>query len=58
LAIIEADEELEHMPPQNRAHPAMLELRRAIYAGAKRWEVALKRAQYPAPLQSITLSRL
>jgi tetratricopeptide (TPR) repeat protein len=38
---LEADEELEQMSPQNRAHPAVLEVRWAIYAAAKKWEAAL-----------------
>src|SRR6266853_3478079 len=37
----EANEELEQIPPQNRAHPAVLEVRWAIYAAAKKWEAAL-----------------
>src|SRR5229473_3134231 len=38
---LEADAELEQISPQNRAHPAVLEVRWAIYAAAKKWEAAL-----------------
>ena len=38
---LEANEELEQMSPQNHAHPAVLEVRWAIYAAAKKWEAAL-----------------
>jgi tetratricopeptide (TPR) repeat protein len=38
---LEAKEELEQMSPQNHAHPAVLEVRWAIHAAAKKWEAAL-----------------
>ena len=38
---IEADEELEQITPENRAHPAVLEIRWQIYAKAKKWNAAL-----------------
>ena len=38
---VEANEELERITPQNRAHPAVLEVRWQIYAAAKKWEAAL-----------------
>jgi len=38
---VEANEELERITPQNRAHPCVLEVRWAIYAAAKKWETAL-----------------
>src|SRR6267154_703016 len=37
----EANEELEKITPQNRAHPAVLEVRWEIYAAIKKWEAAL-----------------
>jgi tetratricopeptide (TPR) repeat protein len=37
----EANEELEKIAPQLRAHPAVLAVRSAIYAKAKKWEAAL-----------------
>ena len=38
---VEANEELERVTPQNRAHPCVLEVHWAIYASAKKWEAAL-----------------
>jgi GNAT superfamily N-acetyltransferase len=38
---VEANEELERITPQNRAHPGVLEVRWAICAAAKKWEAAL-----------------
>jgi len=38
---VEASRELEMISAQNRAHPAVLEVRWAIYAAAKKWEAAL-----------------
>jgi hypothetical protein len=37
---LEANEELEKIEPKLRAHPAVLEVRYKIYAGAKKWEMA------------------
>ena len=37
----EADEELEKITPQLRAHPDVLKVRWEIYAAAKKWEAAL-----------------
>jgi tetratricopeptide (TPR) repeat protein len=38
---LEANEELEQITAENRAHPAVLEVRWQIYAKAKKWEAAL-----------------
>jgi len=38
---IEANEELEKITPQLRAHPDVLKLRWAIYAAAGKWEAAV-----------------
>ena len=38
---IEANEDLEKITPQLRAHPDVLHLRWEIYAAAKKWEAAL-----------------
>ena len=38
---LEANEELENITPENRAHPAVLEVRWQIYAKAKKCEGAL-----------------
>jgi predicted Zn-dependent protease len=37
----EANEELEQITAENRAHPAVLEVRWQIYAQAKKWDAAL-----------------
>jgi tetratricopeptide (TPR) repeat protein len=37
---LEANEELENIAPQNRAHPDVLKLRVKIYSAAKKWEMA------------------
>jgi tetratricopeptide (TPR) repeat protein len=39
---LEANEELEKITPQLRAHPDVLEVRWEIYAAAKRWEAAME----------------
>jgi predicted Zn-dependent protease len=38
---LEANEELEQITPENRAHPAVFEVRWQIYAKAKKWDAAL-----------------
>jgi regulator of sirC expression with transglutaminase-like and TPR domain len=38
---LEANEELENITVENRAHPAVLEVRWPIYAKAKKWKGAL-----------------
>ena len=38
---IEANEELENITPQLRAHPEVLKVRWEIYAAAKKWEATL-----------------
>jgi tetratricopeptide (TPR) repeat protein len=38
---IEANEELENITPELRAHPAVLAVRWEIYAAAKKWEATL-----------------
>jgi tetratricopeptide (TPR) repeat protein len=38
---IEANEELENITPELRAHPAVLGVRWEIYAAAKKWEATL-----------------
>ena len=38
---IEANEELERITPQLRAHPGVLKVRWEIYAAAKKWEATL-----------------
>jgi tetratricopeptide (TPR) repeat protein len=40
--LLEADEELEQIAPENRSHPAVLEACWQIYAKAKKWEAALE----------------
>ena len=42
---LEANEELEKITPQLRAHPHVLEMRYKIYAAANRWEEAVEIAQ-------------
>jgi tetratricopeptide (TPR) repeat protein len=39
---IEANEELENITPELRAHPAVLAVRWEIYAAAKKWEATLE----------------
>jgi len=39
---LEANEELENITAEHRAHPALLETRWRIYARAKKWEGALE----------------
>jgi predicted Zn-dependent protease len=41
----EANEELENITPQLRAHPFVLEVRYQIYAKAKKWEGAVEIAR-------------
>jgi tetratricopeptide (TPR) repeat protein len=48
---LEANEELEQVRAENRAHPAVLELRWQVYAKAKKWDAALEIAS--ALIQSI-----
>jgi predicted Zn-dependent protease len=38
---VEANEELENITPENRTHPAVLEVRWQIYTKAKKWDAAL-----------------
>jgi tetratricopeptide (TPR) repeat protein len=38
---VEANEELENIKPELRAHPDVLKVRWEIYAAAKKWEAAL-----------------
>jgi hypothetical protein len=38
---LEANEELENITAENRAHPAVLEVRWQIYANVKKWDAAL-----------------
>jgi tetratricopeptide (TPR) repeat protein len=38
---VEANEELEKIAPELRAHPAVVKLQWEIYAAAKKWEAAL-----------------
>jgi predicted Zn-dependent protease len=47
---LEANEELEQVTPENRAHPAVLEVRWQIYAKAKKWDGALDIASTLAQL--------
>jgi tetratricopeptide (TPR) repeat protein len=42
---LEANEELEKITPQLRAHPFVLEIRFKIYSEANRWEMALEVAK-------------
>lgn len=42
---LEANEELELITPQLKAHPFVLELRYKIYSTAKRWEMAAEVAR-------------
>ena len=44
-SFLEANEELENISPQNRAHPKVLEVRWQIYASLEKWEMALDKAQ-------------
>jgi len=37
---LEANEELDEVQPQLRAHPAVLKLRYQVYADAKQWPMA------------------
>jgi len=46
----DANEELEQITPENRAHPAVLEVRWQIYAKAKKWDAALDIASALAQL--------
>lgn len=46
----EANEELENITPQLRAHPFVLEVRYKIYSAAERWEGALEIAQTMAKM--------
>lgn len=48
---IEAEAELEHITPENRSHPAVLEVRWQIYAKAKQWDAAF----YGRQLASMTV---
>jgi tetratricopeptide (TPR) repeat protein len=41
----EANEELEQIAPENRAHPAVLELRWQIYAREKKWSACVDIAE-------------
>jgi predicted Zn-dependent protease len=41
---VEANEELEKITPQSRAHPDVLEMRWQIYAASKKWDAALDAA--------------
>lgn len=41
----EANEELELITPQLRAHPFVLEMRYKIYVAAKKWEMAVEIAR-------------
>ena len=41
----EANEELEKISPQNRAHPDVLEVRWQVYAAAKRWQECVEIAE-------------
>jgi predicted Zn-dependent protease len=47
---LEANEELENITAENRAHPAVLEVRWQIYAQAKKWKGALDIASALAQL--------
>jgi predicted Zn-dependent protease len=42
---IEATEELDHITPEMRGHPSVLEMRFHIYAVAKKWEYAAEIAK-------------
>jgi len=44
-AFLEANNELEEITPQARAHPKVLEIRWQIYANLKKWDVALEIAK-------------
>src|SRR5687767_13501153 len=44
-AHLEADRELAEITPQLRSHPDVLEIRRHIYARAKRWEACVDIAE-------------
>lgn len=50
-AYLEANEELEKIAPQLRAHPAVLEVRWQIYANLQKWEGALNIAAALARLR-------
>jgi len=39
---LEANEELDEVQPQLRAHPAVLKLRYQVYADAKQWQMAFE----------------
>jgi len=43
--VLEANEELENITPEMRAHPDVLCLRWQVYAGAKKWEMAAEVAR-------------
>ena len=43
---LEANEELEEVQPQLRAHPEVLKLRYAVYSAAKKWDMALEVASF------------
>ena len=42
---LEANEELENISPEMRAHPAVLALRYEVYAAAKKWDRAVEVAE-------------
>jgi tetratricopeptide (TPR) repeat protein len=42
LAFLEANEELEKVAPESRAHPSVLEVRWQIYANLEKWDGALE----------------
>lgn len=39
---LEANEELDSIEPQMRAHPSVLKLRYGVYVAAKKWDLALE----------------
>src|SRR5262245_15001780 len=41
----EANESLEHIAPQHRSHPDVLEVRWEIYAAAKKWDACIDIAE-------------
>jgi hypothetical protein len=47
---LEANEELESITPQLRAHPDVLHVRCRVYGAAKKWEMAAEIAQAIAKL--------
>jgi uncharacterized protein HemY len=48
---LEANEELERITPELRAHPDVLTLRYEVYAKGKKWEVAAEIAQALTKIQ-------